>query len=122
MRKRTETLDFKRFCKEGDYITNHKKEVYKVIIGGAVAYVTICVPSIASASEVATEGIKTWDDIEKTILVIFDSGAVIALMISAGAFMFGGERGKIIERIIMTCAGYLLARKASLIVDWLKRI
>jgi hypothetical protein len=122
MFNRTETLDFKRFIKEGDYTGNERAKVKKMIVSGVVVYFMIVPQSTLAATTVATTGAKTWDDIEKTILLVFDSGVVIALMICGGAWMFGGERGKVIERIIMALAGYLLARKASIIRDWVKLI
>lgn len=122
MRKKEVKLDFKRFCKEGDYVRKHENDVIKVITVATGSYLIIGTPKLAFASAKTGAGISDFHSLYVKVMAIFDGLVVIALIISAGAWMFGTERSKVIERIIYACSGYILARHAEDIRDWLKLI
>lgn len=63
----------------------------------------------------------TFTDIHSTIMGIFDGGVVIVI-IFAGAAWALGHRSKAIELLIGAACGYLLARHAIEIRDYLKSI
>jgi len=73
----------------------------------------ILTPTIAFAD--------TFGDIHGTVMAIFD-GAVVLIIIFAGASWALGHRSKAIELLIGVCCGYLLARHAIDIRDYLKSI
>lgn len=64
---------------------------------------------------------KTFKDIYDAIMAIFDAGVVLVI-IFAGAAWALGHRTKAIEIVIGVCCGYLLARHAIDIRDFLKGI
>ena len=70
-------------------------------------------PIIASAD--------TFSDIHSTVMSLFDGGVVL-IIIFAGAAWALGHRSKAIELLIGVCCGYLLARHAIEIRDYLKSI
>lgn len=63
----------------------------------------------------------TFGDIHNTVMSVIDSGVVL-IIIFAGASWMLGHRGKAIELLIGVCCGYLLARHAVDIRDYLKSI
>ena len=63
----------------------------------------------------------TFGDIHKTVMTLFDGGVVL-IIIFAGAAWSLGHRSKAIELLIGVCCGYLLARHAVDIRDYLKGI
>lgn len=118
--RRTETLDFKRFIKEGDYISKKNKEVYGKVVKATTMYTIIAIPKVALAAGVGT-GADAFDDLYKVFMNIFDGGVVLALVICGGTWAFGW-RTQAIERIIYIAAGYILARHAKDIRDFLQTI
>lgn len=70
-------------------------------------------PTLASAD--------TFTGIHSTVMGIFDAGVVLVI-IFAGASWALGHRSKAIELLIGACCGYLLARHAVDIRDYLKNI
>lgn len=70
-------------------------------------------PALASAD--------TFNGIHSTVMGIFDAGVVLVI-IFAGASWALGHRSKAIELLIGACCGYLLARHAVDIRDYLKNI
>ena len=70
-------------------------------------------PVVASAS--------TFDDMHRSIMNLFDGGVVLILIFAGGCWALG-HRGKAIEITIGVCCGYLLARHAVNIRDYLKGI
>lgn len=63
----------------------------------------------------------TFGDIHGTAMTMFDGGVVL-IIIFAGASWALGHRSKAIEMLIGVCCGYLLARHAIDIRDYLKSI
>ena len=63
----------------------------------------------------------TFGDIHNTVMTMFDGGVVL-IIIFAGASWALGHRSKAIELLIGVCCGYLLARHAVDIRDYLKSI
>lgn len=63
----------------------------------------------------------TFGNIHGTIMTMFDGGVVLVI-IFAGASWALGHRSKAIELLIGVCCGYLLARHAIDIRDYLKQI
>lgn len=62
-----------------------------------------------------------FDGIYPTLMRVFDS-AVVLVIVFAGASWALGHRSKAIELLIGVCCGYLLARNAVNIRDFLKTI
>lgn len=92
------------------------KAVTKVIGATAPALVLI-VPKIALASTL--DG--TFGRVHGSIMNAFDAGVVLVI-IFAGAAWGLGHRAKAIEYLIGVCCGYLVARHAIDIRDFLKGI
>lgn len=63
----------------------------------------------------------TFGDIHDTVMKIFDGGVVLVIIFAGGSWALG-HRGKAIELLIGVCCGYLLARHAIDIRDYLKSI
>lgn len=63
----------------------------------------------------------TFNNLFHSIMNAFDCGVVLVIVF-AGACWALGHRTKAIEILIGVCAGYLLARHAIDIRDWLKKI
>lgn len=93
-----------------------KTKLPKWILGAIPAF-AITVPGIALASDVG----DTFGKIHHSIMNIFDGGVVI-VFIFAGAVWGLGHRSKAIELLICASCGYLLARHATDIRDYLKTI
>jgi hypothetical protein len=120
---KTEVIPFKSFM-NGSW--NQKPEVtpWKEIIaicaaGGSILAVTL--PQTAEAAVATMAGSNTFDNLHVSIMNMFDSGVVLVL-IFAGACWVMNHRGKALEITIGTAAGYLLARHAVDIRDFLKGI
>lgn len=79
----------------------------------AIAAPLLLTPTLALAD--------TFGDIHNTVMTIFDGGVVL-IIIFAGASWALGHRSKAIELLIGVCCGYLLARHAIDIRDYLKSI
>lgn len=73
----------------------------------------LVIPTIASAD--------LFTDVHSKAMSLFD-GAVVLLIIFAGASWALGHRSKAIEMLIGVCCGYLVARNAIDIRDYLKTI
>ena len=73
----------------------------------------LIIPTIASAD--------LFTDVHSKAMTLFD-GAVVLLIIFAGASWALGHRSKAIEMLIGVCCGYLVARNAIDIRDYLKTI
>ncbi|MGY3718645.1 glycosyltransferase [Sutcliffiella cohnii] len=121
LNKRQDTLYFRRFCNEGDYIKKKDKEVYKKLAKATTMYFIIGTPKLVLASTTAAVGTGAFDDLYQVFMNIFDGGVVLALVICGGTWAFGW-RTQAIERIIYIAAGYILARHATDIRDFLKTI
>ena len=116
---KTEVIPFKSFV-NGTW--NQKievdagwRDVANVCIG-AGSILAITLPNVAMAA-----GGDTFSNLHVSIMNMFDSGVVL-IIIFGGACWCLGHRGKALEIIIGTAAGYLLARHATDIRDFLKGI
>jgi xanthine/uracil permease len=112
---KVEAIKFNDFM-SGDYKNKGLKDVSKVLSATVPALVLI-VPKIALASAVDS----TFGNIHKSIMNVFDAGVVLVI-IFAGAAWGLGHRTKAIEILIGVCCGYILARHAVDIRDFLKSI
>lgn len=88
--------------------------VPKVLMSTAPGLI-LTVPSIAFAAG------SSFDNLYPTIMRMFDS-AVVLVIVFAGASWALGHRSKAIELLIGVCCGYLLARNAVNIRDFLKTV
>ncbi|MFS0878049.1 glycosyltransferase [Solibacillus isronensis] len=120
-------MDFINELKDGYSTINFKKKEPKVkpivriiesktpfsLKTAALATPFLLTPTLALAD--------TFGDIHNTVMTIFDGGVVL-IIIFAGASWALGHRSKAIELLIGVCCGYLLARHAIDIRDYLKSI
>lgn len=119
-------MDFINELKDGFSTVNVKKPESKVmptqsfrrkstlsLKTAAIASPLLLTPTLAFAD--------TFGDIHSTVMTIFDGGVVL-IIIFAGASWALGHRSKAIELLIGVCCGYLLARHAIDIRDYLKSI
>ncbi|UED81972.1 glycosyltransferase [Lysinibacillus sp. CD3-6] len=86
--------------------------------------ITLSVPGLlltAPLSAFAATTDSTFKNVYDAVMNIFDAGVVIVI-IFAGAAWTLGHRSKAIELLIGVCCGYLLARHAIDIRDFLKSI
>lgn len=107
--QRTKTDNISKEC------AAEKAKKYTSVLTKTVALATpfALTPSFVSAD--------TFGDIHQTVMTIFDGGVVLVI-IFAGASWALGHRSKAIELLIGVCCGYLLARHAIDIRDYLKSI
>lgn len=90
-------------------------DVGRVLLGaGSILAITVPKVALAAAGD-------TFANLHVSIMNMFDSGIVLVI-IFAGACWALGHRTKAIEILIGVCAGYLLARHAIDIRDFLKGI
>jgi type IV secretory pathway VirB2 component (pilin) len=101
---------------KGDYKKGDLKTVGKVLAATAPALLLIVPRSAFAATSEATFG-----NIHKSIMNIFDCGVVLVIIFAGAAWGFG-HRTKAIEILIGVCCGYVLARHAIDIRDFLKGI
>lgn len=120
--KRTETIKFSDFM-SGEYKRERERDkaVYKRIATATGAYIVIGLPKVALGATATTTGSATFDRLYHVIMNIFDGGVVIALIVAGGSWAFG-YRTQAIERLVYIACGYLLARHALDIRDFLKTI
>jgi hypothetical protein len=111
---KAERINFKDFMK-GDYKQKELKTTK--ILTSTIPALVLITPKIALAT--ATDA--TFGNIYKSIMNIFDCGVVLVIVF-AGAAWGLGHRPKAIEILIGCCCGYILARHATDIRDWLKAI
>ena len=93
--------------------TNSKS--MKSFISAAGPIVFLSVPDLAFAAD------SSFDNIYPSLMRMFDS-AVVLVIVFAGASWALGHRSKAIELLIGVCCGYLLARNAVNIRDYLKSL
>ncbi|MGY3188729.1 glycosyltransferase [Lysinibacillus sp. TE18511] len=96
-----------------DYAVNKTKYTSMLAKTTALVVPFTLTPILVSAD--------TFGDIHNTVMSIFDGGVVLVI-IFAGASWALGHRSKAIELLIGVCCGYLLARHAIDIRDYLKSI
>lgn len=92
------------------------KDVIAIVSASGLIYKVISVETVLAATADATFG-----NVHEALMKAFDAGVVIVL-IFAGACWGLGHRTKAIEIIIGVCCGYVLARHAIDIRDFLKGI
>ncbi|WP_106494842.1 glycosyltransferase [Lentibacillus sp. Marseille-P4043] len=108
---KVQSINFNDFMK-GDW---KKPSIKRYAIGiGAVA---LLIPKTALAS--TADGM--FGNVHEAIMNAFDAGVVLVI-IFAGAAWGLGHRSKAIEILIGVCCGYILARHAVDIRDFLKGI
>lgn len=78
----------------------------------------LVVPNVAFAAETTT---STFDNVFSAVMKVFDYGVVLVIVFAGAAWALG-HRSKAIELLIGVACGYLLARKAVDIRDFLKSI
>ncbi|WP_034757826.1 hypothetical protein [Rossellomorea vietnamensis] len=112
---RTETIPFR------DFMKNEKRSVQldpvkKVLASsGSIALMTMPRMAMAAGAD------ATFGNVHGAIMNVFDAGVVLVI-IFAGASWGLGHRTKAIEILIGVCCGYVLARHAVDIRDFLKGI
>lgn len=111
---KTETIKFNDFM-SGTY--DLKKKDLKKLAAGSVGLLMLVIPKATFAATADA----TFGNIHGSIMNIFDAGVVLVI-IFAGASWCLGHRGKAIELLISVCCGYILARHAVDIRDFLKGI
>lgn len=99
-------------------VKNDKKKITQILTtSGTIAAVTIPKISMAATKDVNS----TFDHIFSAIMNGFDAGVVLVIVF-AGASWCLGHRSKAIEILIGVSCGYILARHAVDIRDFLKEI
>lgn len=114
---KVESMSIKSFM-QGDWKKpkNEAEVIAKVLSGSGAALVLILPKSVAAA---AIDG--TFGNLHGAIMRGFDAGVVLVI-IFAGAAWGLGHRSKALEILIGVCCGYILARHAVDIRDFLKGI
>ena len=122
---RTQTLDFKRFVSNEKITTDEllklleeKRFTKMVSIGGGL--MLLLVPKSALAATNATAD-QTFSNLWHAVMNIVDWIVVGVFVFGGVAWMFG-HRPKALELIIGGSAGYILARHAIDIRDFLKQL
>jgi hypothetical protein len=110
-----QAINFKDFM-GGNHKTDEKKVIVKILAtSGTIAVMTL--PRIAAAATVNS----TFGNVHKAIMNAFDAGVVLIIIFAGAAWGFN-HRTKAIEILIGVCCGYILARHAVDIRDFLKGI
>jgi uncharacterized protein YqgV (UPF0045/DUF77 family) len=127
---KTQTISFNDFM-SGAYKTPRKltlpkrkaqtkkqalKDVIGIISASGLAYRVISIETVMAATADATFG-----NVHEALMKAFDAGVVL-IIIFAGASWSLGHRTKAIEILIGVCCGYILARHAIDIRNFLKGI
>jgi uncharacterized protein YqgV (UPF0045/DUF77 family) len=92
------------------------KDVIQIVSMSGLAYRVISMETVMAATTDATFG-----NVHRALMTAFDAGVVL-IIIFAGASWSLGHRTKAIEILIGVCCGYILARHAIDIRDFLKGI
>lgn len=109
---KTEYIQYKSFM-DGSW--KEKKKPVKALSTPVAA--ALLVPKLVLGSTVNS----TFGNVHGAIMNAFDSGVVLVIIFSGAAWGLG-HRGKAIEILIGVCCGYILARHAVDIRDFLKGI
>lgn len=117
---RMETIKFNDFMtgewKRSKGIKKDVEVIGKVLAASGGALIVVLPKSVLAAGVDGAFG-----NIHRAIMAGFDAGVVLVI-IFAGAAWALGHRGKAIEILIGVCCGYILARHAVDIRDFLKGI
>lgn len=123
---RTQSMSIKEFM-SGEYKRDAKKDVQalvrKLYATGAASVVIVPKPAMAATYAVAAVAntASTFDHLWSAIMNIFDCGVVLVIAFAGGCWCLG-HRPKALEILIGVCFGYLLARHAKDIRDFLKGV
>lgn len=103
----------------GEFMSGDQNEFKAVgkVLASTVPALVLVTPNMAAASAVNS----TFGNVHGAIMNLFDAGVVLVI-IFAGAAWGLGHRTKAIEIMIGVCCGYLIARHAIDIRDFLKGI
>ncbi|MBT2727809.1 glycosyltransferase [Bacillus sp. ISL-75] len=122
---RTETIDFKQFVKQEKYpvgdllkMLQDKNLMRVVSVGGGL--MAVMVPKSAWAATKASAD-QTFGNLWEAVMNIVDWIVVGVFVFGGVAWMFG-HRPKALELLIGGSAGYILARHAIDIRDFLKKL
>lgn len=102
-------------------LTLHEKKapyesaISKILVSSSVLLVSL------SSTAFAADVDGTFGNVHEAIMRAFDAG-VVMIIIFAGAAWGLGHRGKAMEILIGVCCGYILARHAIDVRDFLKGI
>lgn len=96
--------------------STYKKPPFKFLTL-TTTFLLIIQPTIVLASETT----KTFENVYHAVMNIFDAGVVVIIIFSGAAWALG-HRTKALELLIGVCCGYLLARHAIDIRDFLRAI
>lgn len=116
MFKKTETIKFTDFM-NGTWKENNRKQVLKKFLTSGGATLVLLIPKTALAA--TTDA--TFGNVHGAIMNIFDFGVVLVILF-VGALWSTGHRSKALELLIGVCIGYLIARHAIDIRNFLKQI
>jgi hypothetical protein len=112
---KTETIAFNDFMKGNKEGSQHSPIVKILTTSGTIAVMTLPKIALAASSD------ATFGNVHGAIMNLFDAGVVLVI-IFAGASWSLGHRTKAIELLLGVACGYILARKAVDIRDFLKAI
>lgn len=76
--------------------------------------------AMATGEVIAASG-SGIDSLYPAIMNLFDAGVVLVIVFAGACWIFN-QRSKSLEILIGVCAGFILARHAIDIRDWLKKI
>lgn len=110
-----ETIGFSEFMKGGRKETQTNPAKKLLATSGSIALMTMPKMALAASAD------ATFGNVHGAIMNVFDAGVVLVI-IFAGASWGLGHRTKAIEILIGVCCGYILARHAVDIRDFLKGI
>src|SRR5690606_39120530 len=103
----------------GEFMSGDKNDLKAVgkVLASTTPALVLVTPNTAAASAVNS----TFGNVHGAIMNLFDAGVVLVI-IFAGAAWGLGHRTKAIEIMIGVCCGYLIARHAIDVRDFLKGI
>jgi hypothetical protein len=117
MFSRTVRYDFQSFV-HGDLIKKNKKIPMKVIQMSGCIY-AVAIPKQTFASTTTSNAV--FDDIFPVVMEIVD-WIVVGVFIFSGLKWMQGDRSKALEMLLGGCIGYLIARHAIDLREFLKGI
>lgn len=113
---KVETINFRDFMRNDDVSKAAESPAYKIVRVSASMFVLMMPKTVFAATADATFG-----NVVGAVMNIVDWIAVGVFVFAGVSWMFG-HRGKALELIIGGAAGYILARHAVDIRDFLKTI
>ncbi|MGI0534929.1 glycosyltransferase [Bacillus pfraonensis] len=115
---KTEVIPFRDFM-DGSYKNKKKSDVtaFKKVITATTGSLIMILPKVTLAATVNS----TFGNVHGAIMNSFDAGVVLVIIFSGASWALG-HRTKALEILIGVCCGYVLARHAVDIRDFLKGI